>query len=618
MTDEELSEQSDGPEDVSPTKRLTRQLLDALGITRVINVDDDHAQGQIQSKESVIGALRAGTLDTVLVARFILPDEKDGSADALDLDEAITLVEERWEELGDDNRVELSFAASRAADEGPLERQPEAVVSNNAALLALPDLLGDDIELVRMGLVEWRATGQQLLVDVRPTLLLFDRSFENEGQSATAGDDLVRGVLGRDDRDHVYVGLLTHTASDEGREDEIAREISAGVTPPRPVIVVAKRRLQTDSFPEALRVLLFSRELEEFRAHAIRSLEIAGAQGINFMRDVTRYALLASFEAARSEGVFETDLAMRMPAAVSRKHLAKELRDGAFIEGALEQLRNAAGIELYFEAAEKPSEISKIEWDERFDDATTLSGLALPLEIGDIFRVHDLLANGKSRGADRYYILLAQACDLSVRADGKRGNELNSLVLTEIRRAVKVPDTDTYRDLKDNQADVGILIPSENELWRIQFARQIHVPTLALDACITSGSGKSIIKTDASASKSLPSSWLRRFERMKAECADLLKEYKTLEQGTSVVEGKEAEGRAVTRHLVAALLSTKPKHKLGLTAKIDPAKDAIEFGLERYARIADNAARGLLALLANHHARPAFDAPLFVEAEDEV
>ena len=155
MTDEELSEQSDGPEDVSPTKRLTRQLLDALGITRVINVDDDHAQGQVQSKESVIGALRAGTLDTVLVARFILPDEKDGSADALDLDEAITLVEERWEELGDDNRVELSFAASRAADEGPLERQPEAVVSNNAALLALPDLLGDDIELVRMGLVEW-------------------------------------------------------------------------------------------------------------------------------------------------------------------------------------------------------------------------------------------------------------------------------------------------------------------------------------------------------------------------------------------------------------------------------------------------------------------------------
>lgn len=306
-----------------------------------------------------------------------------------------------------------------------------------------------------------------------------------------------------------------------------------------------------------------------------------------------------------------------MPAAVSRKHLAKELRDGAFIEGALEQLRNAAGIELYFEAAEKPSEISKIEWDERFDDATTLSGLALPLEIGDIFRVHDLLANGKSRGADRYYILLAQACDLSVRAGGNRGNELNSLVLTEIRRAVKVPDTDRYRDLKANQADVGILIPSENELWRIQFARQIHVPTLALDACITSGSGKSIIKADGSASKSLPSSWLCRFERMKAECAVLLKEYNSLEQGTSVVEGKEAEGLAVTRHLVAALLSTKPKYKLGLTARIDPAKDTIEFGLERYARIADNAARGLLALLANHHARPAFDAPLFAEVDEE-
>lgn len=617
MAGEELNEQSNEDDELAPTKRLTRQLLDALGITRVINVDDDHAQSQEQSKESVIGALRAGTLDPVLVARFILPDEQDGSAEMLALDEAIPLVDERWDELGDDNRVELTFAATRATGEGPVEGQPEAVVSNNAALLALPDLLGDDIELVRMGLVEWRGTGQQLLVDVRPTLLLFDRSFENEGQSATAGDDLVRGVLGRDDRDHVHVGLLTHTATDEGREDEIAREISAGLTQPRPVIVVAKRRLLTDSFPEALRVLLFSGELEEFRAHAIRSLESAGTQGINFMRDVTRYALLASFEAARAEGVFETDLAMRMPAAVTRKHLAKELRDGSFIEGALEQLRNAAGIELYFEAAEKPSEISKIEWEERFDDAGTLSSLALPLEIGDIFRVHDLLANGKSRGADRYYILLAQACDLSVRADGKRGNELNSLVLTEIRRAVKVPGTDTYRDLKENQADIGTLIPSEYELWRIQFARQIHVPTLALDACVTSGSGKSIIKADTAASKSLPSSWLHRFERMKSESAELLKEYRTLEQGISIAEGKEAEGRAVIRHLVAALLSTKPKHKLGLTAKINTAEETIEFGLERYARIADNAARGLLALLANHHARPAFDAPLFVETEEE-
>ena len=110
MTDEDIDGAPPQVEELAPAKRLTRQLLQVLGITRVINVDDDHAQNQAQSKEAVIGALRAGTLDLVLVARFILHDQEDGSAEMLDLDEAVVLVNDRWDEIGDDNRVELTLS----------------------------------------------------------------------------------------------------------------------------------------------------------------------------------------------------------------------------------------------------------------------------------------------------------------------------------------------------------------------------------------------------------------------------------------------------------------------------------------------------------------------------
>ena len=73
-------------------KEQIQELLTALGITRVVNVDDDHAQGTQQSKEDVLGAIRALSIDMVLVARLILPDSEDEQAGELSQDEVLDLV----------------------------------------------------------------------------------------------------------------------------------------------------------------------------------------------------------------------------------------------------------------------------------------------------------------------------------------------------------------------------------------------------------------------------------------------------------------------------------------------------------------------------------------------
>lgn len=608
MTDQLIS----GP----TPKDLTRDLLAALGIVRVISVDDDHVQKTQQSKEDVLGAIRANTIDLVLAARMVLPDEEDGEAASMSADEVRDLVDQSWEQLDDQARVGLTQAALRAAnaEEGTVETQSPSVSGNNAALLALPEILADVAEFIPMGLDEWRRSGQILMDDPKPTLLLFDRSFEREGGSATAGDDLVRGVLSRNDRDHVYVGLLTHTASDLGRETEIATKISAGLDSTRPVIVVAKSRLQDETFPEALRVVLFASEIEAFREHVINSLSQATELAVDHLRLVEKYLLFASIEAARVEGTYEPDNATRIASAVARRALATSLRDGEFIAGVMTHLRRAGAVRLYLDGAEKPAALAEVAWDEQFETGELLSSLAMPIEVGDIFRIHDLHGAGRSKGTDRYYILLAQECDLSVRADGKRSNDLTRVVLTELRQTVFNEEGKPI-PLKENQVEFGFLQRTSSTPWRVQFAKQIIVPTLALDACVVSGTGRSVISLDAQVPPTLPGSWAARSERMRAEAKSLIASYRGMETALSSVEGMTDQVRLATKHVTAAVLGTATKHKDGLTARIDVENSRIEFGIERYARLADGSARGLLSLLLQHQSRPAFDGKLFFEAD---
>lgn len=596
-------------------KAQIQELLKALGIARVVNVDDDHAQGTPQSKEEVLGAIRALSIDMVLVARLILPDSEEEQAGELSQDEVLDLVSTSWDDLTDPQRDELTQAAVRAqaSGGGPVGDQPQDVAGNNAALLALPELLEGVADFRRMSLADWRTAGEALLDDQVPTLLLFDRSFEREGGSATAGDDLVRGALGRGDRDHVHVGLLTHTAADEGRENEISAEITSGLATTRPVIVVAKRRLQTQQFPQALRLVLFASEIEAFRLHAVESLNQANSKAIEALKGVDRYLLLAAFEAAREEGLYETDYAMRIAATFARKSLAASLRDARFVDNVLDKLRDAGAVKLYLDGVPRPAQYDQVQWDGQFEAGESLASLAIPLDVGDIFEFHDLFGKGISKGGPRYYILLTQACDLSVRSGGKRSNDLTRVVLTQLRPAAK-DEHGHYRPLKANQADLGPLLGSNGDLWRVQFARQIWVPVLALDACVTSRNGCGVIAASGEAHKSLPASWVRRHREMQIEVADLVTTFRGMESALETIKGKENEVRLARRHVTAALLGTATKHSDGLTAKIDADAKRIEFGVKRHARVSDTAARGLLSLLLQHQSRPAFDGKLLYDS----
>ena len=599
---------------IKDPKDLTRKLLSAMSIVRVINVDDDHNQEATESLETVIAAIRASTIDQVLVARTILPEEQYGDADKLESDEIIQVLTECWNNLDGERKKELTLAATRGeeAHEGTIEHQSVFILDNNNSLMALHQLIGDDVEFRKMSFAQWRAEGNTLLSDSKPTLVLFDRSFELEGQSATAGEELVKSILMRNDLRHVYTGLLTYTATSEFSESEIAERIYSEIGGAgRNVIVIAKHRLSSASeFPEALRMVLYADELEAFRAHAVQSLSAANEEAVNFLKTVKPYALMATFESARREGGYETDNVIRMINASARRSLEKSLRHPQFIEGTLSKLRNAAGVELYLDGKEKPSELPLITWQERFDSKEHLAELSMPLGVGDIFRVFDLNA----QGSDRFYILLAQQCDLSVRSDGKRSNDLQTFVLTLIKPAVIDDRTGKYCQLKANQQDIGFLDKGTSIPWVVNFSQQIQAPALALDSCVMNSSGLSIFGRNTQKPYSLSSAWSARFDRMRGEATRLLSKYSTLEQSIVEVQGKKRDADNAKKIIAAFTAGVGTVHSAGITAKIDINAGTIAYGVERFARVTDTTANGLLALLAYHQARPAFDNELFYDS----
>lgn len=607
------------PAPTADPRETTRRLLEAMSIKRVINVDDDACDETEQSLETVIAALRSDALPVPAVAGAVLTDEESAQPEDRDVDDVIALVSERWSELSDERRSELTLAATQgvASKEAPPGGQSEEVAANQAALLALPELLGDSIEFIKISLAEWREKGQALLSAQDPTLLLFDRSFEREGQSKTAGDELVRGILARKDLAHVRVGLLTYTVDDVGQEAAIAKTLSDGIEGERrEAIVIAKSRLgASQAFPEALRMILYADELEAFRSHAVSSLADSNCKAVEFLKDVERYALMATFEASRREGAYETDNVIRMAGAWARRTLNACLREAGFVDGALSKLRTAAAIDLYFDGSSEPESLAEITWQERFDSGAYLSSLALPVEIGDIFRVFDLLGPDNSKGADRFYILLAQACDIAVRPDGKRGYDLQNVALTQLKPAVLLNSGSAFKPIAPSEADFGIFdLPSKHP-WRVHFNRQVHVPTLALDACVMNANGRASIGRETPPPAALCTSWALRLAQMQRQAGKMIDKFSSMEVALEPVNGQASAAQAAMRELAAAVAGAGARHSMGLTARIDTAGGIIEYGLERYARVTDSTARGLLTLSANHHTRPADDYPLFFRPE---
>jgi hypothetical protein len=577
-------------------------MLKALKIRRLITVDDDHATPAGLDKEVLIAGIRAEQADLTVIQSVLMGMGTGGGRDS---ETMIAAVDACWDKFSDEQRDRL---AESLGDWVSLQNDAQQELR-----AALREVLAADIEITAMTYAQWRAAGLSVLKDGVSTLLLVDRNFEKENGGAKAGDEIIKEVLSRSDLGHVFVGLLTQLATDLEQEVAIEAEVAAEINNTRQVVVIAKSRLQSqalDTFAEALRVLFHADDVAALRKYAARVFREAGHDGAVALENISKYGVLASVEAAMNEGAFETDFLLRLAWAKAERCVDRAIRAPSLLQGALQQLRDAPDIKVYLKSGGKPDDIDSLSWEQKFLDKESLAELALPLEVGDIFRVYDLW---DSKSSDRYYILLSQACDLQIRGNGKRVYGVKNITLTRVRPAPKNDNGEGYRAAKFNEYSLGFLDKDDKGRvpWIIQFVDQLHVPAMALDACVASGSGLAELTVGQPMPPALPIGWAKRLDHLRKTTEKAVDSYRSLTDTRENAACKDL----LDRHVAASLLGVAHQHKDGITGRIDPSSESIRFGVERYARLTGAMARGVFIKMAHYRARPALDAPIFADPD---
>lgn len=405
---------------------------------------------------------------------------------------------------------------------------------------------------------------------------------------------------------HVRAGLLTLTASDEAAEIQLTKDLRARFKAQSDrVVAIGKFRLKNIvEFPAAVRMLLLVAEVAAYRTLAIEAADSAHAKVIQHLNDLHDYTFIGAIAAAQDEGTFELDHPLRMAQRVYQQQLLRAVRDEEFGTSMLPHFREGA-VGTFVNASAAGRQIREVLRADIFEPDGHVNELGLPIEIGDVFRVESLYptTSKRQKAAPAFYILLAQACDLSVRSDGKRSNDLLELVL---QRVEKVDE----EELKMNVTKIGRmhllgeLDAKSEQKWAVNFARTIVVPTAAIDATVFTEDGASILDPNIVESRPMAAGWLLRQKSLANFAAGILGEFGKAELAMKKVSGKEE----LLLRLGASLAGATMQQSNGVTALLDPAQGILKFGIQRYGRVRSDIAVNVASLSATYSSRPAFEA----------
>jgi len=585
----------------------TESLLDSIGITRIVVVDDEYAEVTV---ENLIGL--CSDLDSASVAQ--LPHMKDIRFDG-DRDIWAMQLRELWQGLDEGERSEVvmqvhrlhAVGAADSSDIGPSNTvagsvaAPATVASATDSALeraspredrraadALEGLLSglSKCAYVPLSLSEWRKRSSEFLEgdDADSTLFLFDRDFRNEQQSHNEGFELVRAIQ------HGYCGLITHTVSIDEEYQAWLNLAQEHMLEKDRFVVIAKQRLTGAppgdySFLRMVRLAALSRRCAAIKTAAWEIFEksVEGAkvamEGLSVI-DFDQIVLASP----RREGVWEPDTLFRVFAILMR-HEARERLYGndAEMRSRIAEARRVSavplGAEVAFGAEPPGREAVNIQRHEMYESGSFLNQYCLPLELGDIFEG----ANG------RWYLLLAQPCDLMVRPNGRRSyDDRCGRTATLIELIVG----ESTSDAKPRLVEVPFYDEETGRSAFVDFAKAHQIQLSVLDLCALNQEGEAAIDVDGPCASVVVEPWKRRHDDLRKLYRAALKRYETL----------------AAKHL------PNDFKNLGLpvactTARFRAMVDGtvIRYGLHRRGRLNQPRSGALLTAFSQYQSRAAFE-----------
>lgn len=599
---------------LSSARKLVAALFDARGIKTVVHVDDDNpAAGQADTDiELVIGALDAGLLKiadlAAVEATAALVREGPDSLTEIRLIARLQQAPEQFtaqdlRALTDAARVRghgLSSSADKAGADATTVRDDSVDLNSMADIR---EMMPADVALRPLTAADWQAEKGTVLASTDPVLVLFDRDFSHEGRGPTAGDDLLVDAI-RSRTPKVYVGMLTHNATNDDAEKGVIADITGrGDVDMMDVVVISRQTVHDtpERLPAKLKAALMGGDLRQLKESVVKDYNASHAMARQDVEDLTAFEIAELVHAADREGAHGSFNLLRIAATRFRRELDRSVRTDTAIDRALSgirQLDDTAPHGRQFAAVD----ISARRHLELYDPLEHLADLHLPLEPGDIFEKIDPTAalKGNVRPATRRYVLLVQPCDLAVRADGRRVGDPKLLTVARlVHRLVDAREPRLYdHELKYYGNEV------DGSTWWVQVWDRTQVPLVALEACVFDTAGAAVVTVGTSPPPGMTPGWLKRFEHLQKWAGTCLETYQRVMRDQTATSLKKVAVQAATG---------MPSQLFDIRSDLDPAKQRVAFGIRRIGRIADGETRVMLAHAASHLARPATDGPLFPE-----
>lgn len=586
------------------------ELLAALSIKTVISVDDSHALGSEEGSADEITEELVSSPDLLTVVLESLsavgPELGFEGIDPENESAVNDFLVENWGDLEDDTRIELLTAARTRRRDREAEVDDAGTITDLTAPKRLEDIVGDSAKFIQVSLAQWRAEWLTLVQGTDQVLVLIDRSFANEeGGTDTTGEDLLHDLL-QQGLDHVRAGLLTFTAATEDDEIQLTRKLRERYdTHADRIVAIGKFRLKDPAeFPAAIRMLLLVAETTAYRKLAQTAFERAHNTVVDHLDGLHDYTLIGAIAAAQQEGTFELEHPLRLAQQVYQRELANAVRDREFAAQFLPRFREGS-VGVFVNASAAGAQIREVLRADTFESGKYVNELGLPVEIGDVFRVESLYPETSKRkpGPARFYILLAQECDMSIRATGERSNNLVDVVL---QRLETVDEDELERALpkRERMHLLGELEEDSGQKWGVNFAQGIVVPTIAIDATVFQPDGSSLIEVEGEESRPMASGWLKRHAAIKKSALKMVADYSQAEQAMRKVSGKEE----LLLRLGASLATATMEQTRGVTAIIDSESKAVRYGIQRFSRVRSDIAVNVASLASMYNSRPAFEA----------
>lgn len=277
--------------------------------------------------------------------------------------------------------------------------------------------------------------------------------------------------------------LLTHEAQ-LSSETEVEKRLRATLQAEgadAPLCVIAKERLESDGHAgvaEGLQVALkragLRRAVHEVLLAAVSKVQSAIGSATGMLLEVPpeqldRYVVDKAFKEGVSElHVIERALTAHVSATI-RETLAS---DAASIASAV-RLRALRSIELKIPADPVHSHLKAFRTKEIWEDGDLINKTHSPVVLGDVFEIK---AEEKSDAPPKMYILLGQACDIQLRADGDRDADMAIFVPLKISEAAGAACS-----VRDKLKELPLPIEVQGSNWTCDFRSPSAVRLDVLD-----------------------------------------------------------------------------------------------------------------------------------------